>query len=112
MSSADPTLMAWFVTALLAATMLVKLMRSQQAKLNSLLAQNVEQQIEWARKKSKATKIAREAAARKAVEEEKAARAAKIAFGFTSPEAEPAGAATATAAAITPATPQTTAGVG
>lgn len=63
-------LAVWLAFAAIAATMLMSMVRRQQAKLHSLLEQNVEQQQEWLKKKARATRMAQRAARRKAKEEQ------------------------------------------
>lgn len=64
-----PTAIIWLAFSTLACVMLFSLVRRQQAQLHILLENYIEEQKEWAKKKAKATRMARRAAKHKEAEE-------------------------------------------
>ncbi|MEZ6135473.1 MAG: hypothetical protein R3C53_11245 [Pirellulaceae bacterium] len=62
----DINLIAWIGGAALACAILVKMMRQKQLRLSELLRQYVEGQLEWARKRNRAARLAQQAVQQKA----------------------------------------------
>ncbi len=65
----QPILIAWLLAAFLSITALAKLARGRQAKLVTALHGYVEEQLEWSRKRAKASRLARKLAQEKAEDE-------------------------------------------
>ncbi len=69
MDALDSKTILWAACAALALYFLASLMRARQAKLMGVLRTYVEQQIQWARKRAKATRLAQAAAHQKELQE-------------------------------------------
>lgn len=83
----DPQLVIWLFFSLVAVVILTRMMDERRVKLGRILQAYVQERVQWAKKRAKATRLAQQLAQKRAIEEADKAIAmqASAAVGGTMP---------------------------